>query len=91
MSDTDIAASLRRQLNLLANAVVSMGHTLVTENSVVVDVIENRRSASIVCHTADGVTTLANAGPHDIVVTDPAGTSHHRAKPGEPVAVYKAP
>ncbi len=91
VSNTDIALSLKRQLDLCVSKLLNMGHTVVTEDGIVVEINENKRAASLVANISDGVTTLVNKGPHDIVVTDPTGTSTHRAKPGDPVAIYKAP
>jgi hypothetical protein len=91
VSDTDIALSLKQQLNLCVSTLIGMGHTVCTEDGIVVEINENKRAASLVAHVSDGVTTLVNKGPHDVCVTDPTGTSTHRAKPGDPVAIYKAP
>lgn len=91
MTDIDIAKSLQRQLQLCADALSKLGHTIVSENGEIIDVIPNRIAASLVAQRDENRTTLVNAGPHDVVVTDPTGTSHHRAKPGDPVAIYSSP
>ena len=90
MSDTDIALSLKQQLNLCVSTLIGMGHTVCTEDGIVVEINENKRAASLVANISDGVTT-SSTGAARRLRHRPHRNLHPPRQARRSVAIYKAP